>query len=97
MANVQLSWDAVILDDGGAPLTSAISTYEVAEKDGMGVFNVLDTTSGLSHTIVGAAAGPHTYGVRAVNATAPGAFSEVAVVVPSDVPAAPGNLQAVVV
>ena len=93
MANVNVSWDAVTLDDQGEPLQNAVVSYDVLVD---GVFNKNVPAPTLTTQVTGVAPGPHAFTVVAKNVAGDSVASAPAnLTVPSNIPAAPGNVGAV--
>ena len=99
MSDVQLAWDLVTLDDVGEPLLTPVDGYVIYEKDAMGNFNQVDggTGNATSHTLTNVSPGSHEFGVAVFNSNTTGAIASAVVNVPTNIPAAPGNVQANVV
>ena len=93
MANVNVSWDAVTLDDTGQPLLNPVTSYDIFVD---GIFNKNVPAPTLTTQVTGVAPGAHAFTVLAKNVTDSGAQSApFNLTVPSDVPAAPTGVGAV--
>lgn len=98
MANVQLTWDAPVIDNVNAPFDPANIQSWLIKRDGANLITLGDGTA-RSHTDVNVPAGPHVY--ETIPSSAQGQSDvtpdQANVTAPSGIPGKATNVVAVVV